>query len=188
MVAKGMNFEMSEEELQKCMDVIDSDGNGTISFDEFALWFIGGKEGTPSGMSGQLTNFLTSTSKYNNLLMKHLNTAVRDTSKVEKKDLRTFSFEVNTNKFDTGASGVSLSAKFGITDGRDEIILSAREKLGFIKGKASHFMIRINVDKKDSDMSSLERRVKGMKIFTLIDQYVLAYNKSIQGTKDATPA
>lgn len=43
------------------MEDIDSDGNGTVSYDEFADWFIGGKEGTPVGVTSRVSNFLGST-------------------------------------------------------------------------------------------------------------------------------
>ena len=73
-----MNYNMTEDELQLCMDVIDADKSGTISFEEFALWFIGGKEGTPNAFGGQLGTFMTSTSKYNNTIIKKLTNAIRD--------------------------------------------------------------------------------------------------------------
>lgn len=68
LVVKGLDLDISDEELERCAIEIDTDGNGTISFDEFAVWFIGGKEGSPD-IGDKLQGYLSMSSKYSNELI-----------------------------------------------------------------------------------------------------------------------
>ena len=38
-LAKQMGKQMSEKELDKCMNMMDIDGNGSVEYDEFAEWW-----------------------------------------------------------------------------------------------------------------------------------------------------
>jgi Ca2+-binding EF-hand superfamily protein len=49
---------MSKNEINKCLKAIDTDGNGQITFDEFASWWIGGREGTPEGFGSTISNLM----------------------------------------------------------------------------------------------------------------------------------
>ena len=49
---------MNKEEIDNCVKIIDADGNGEITFDEFANWWIGGREGAPDGLGNQLASFM----------------------------------------------------------------------------------------------------------------------------------
>ena len=40
---------MTKDELSKCIKSIDSNNDGQITFIEFGMWWIGGKEGAPPG-------------------------------------------------------------------------------------------------------------------------------------------
>jgi hypothetical protein len=48
MVFKSLKVELTDEELEKCAIDIDTDGSGTITFEEFSTWFLTGKEGAPA--------------------------------------------------------------------------------------------------------------------------------------------
>ena len=61
LVSKKLGNPMTKEEIEQCCKIIDSDGNGQITFDEFALWWIGGREGAPEGLGNQLANFMANT-------------------------------------------------------------------------------------------------------------------------------
>ena len=52
MVFKSLKVELSDDELERCAIDIDTDGSGTITFEEFSTWFLTGKEGAPAS-SGQ---------------------------------------------------------------------------------------------------------------------------------------
>ncbi len=91
---------MSQEEIEKCMKDIDTDGSGQVSFDEFAIWFIGGREGTPAGVGGKVSNLLSSSSAYNAIIMDKLNHAMQELLELQKKDTRTLSCSFATSKFD----------------------------------------------------------------------------------------
>lgn len=41
---------MSKDEIEACVKIIDADGSGAISFDEFALWWLAGREGAPDAL------------------------------------------------------------------------------------------------------------------------------------------
>jgi hypothetical protein len=138
---------MDDEEFQKCLEQIDADGSGTISFDEFAVWFIGGKEGA-SGLSDKLSGYLSSSSKYRedvmNLLELHHNKIKNQT--LTGKDVRQASLKFNGGKCTEDNAGVSLGIKFGLTEDNDQIVKLPRGELGFIqkaKGHA-HLTLKIN--------------------------------------------
>ena len=46
-VSEMLGKPFTKEEIDNCVKIIDADGNGQISFDEFALWWIAGREGAP---------------------------------------------------------------------------------------------------------------------------------------------
>lgn len=50
LVSQQLGKPLSKEEIEECVKIIDSDGNGQITFDEFAYWWIGGREGAPEGL------------------------------------------------------------------------------------------------------------------------------------------
>lgn len=58
LVSQQLGKPLTKEEIDECVRIIDSDGNGQITFDEFALWWIGGREGAPDGLGNQLANFM----------------------------------------------------------------------------------------------------------------------------------
>lgn len=55
---------MQKEEIEKCLKCIDANGDGQITFDEFASWWIGGKEGSPAGFGSSIVKFVQDTEKY----------------------------------------------------------------------------------------------------------------------------
>jgi len=96
---------LTEEELDNCLTAIDADGNGTITVEEFAEWYLCGKEIKPSLLSG--------TEKYNRFMMSKLNTD----EKIRNKDIRNLSLEFNVKDFDAkNDSGIKLNAKFAIAN------------------------------------------------------------------------
>ena len=54
LVSKYLHFEMTEEDIENCKSEIDADGNGSVTFDEFAMWFLSGKLGTPKLNSDEI--------------------------------------------------------------------------------------------------------------------------------------
>lgn len=111
------------------MKDIDTDGSGEITFDEFAVWFIGGREGTPQGMGGQIGSILSQSSAYNNVILSQLKKAVKEMiNPLEKKDTRTLTIKINTKGgLDVAAKpGILIGGKFGITDGKDQYIMDVR--------------------------------------------------------------
>lgn len=46
-VSEKLDKPMSKEEIDLCVKIIDSNGDNEITFDEFALWWIAGREGAP---------------------------------------------------------------------------------------------------------------------------------------------
>jgi hypothetical protein len=45
---------MTEQDIENCKSEIDADGNGSVTFDEFAMWFLSGKLGTPKLNSDEI--------------------------------------------------------------------------------------------------------------------------------------
>lgn len=86
-----------KEEIENCVKIIDSDGNGTINFSEFALWWLAGREGAPDNLGAQLSNWIAKTQQYTSLAMKQISKALKVTTNVEHKDLRHFSLGFNVN-------------------------------------------------------------------------------------------
>lgn len=58
-VSQKLGTQISKEEIDECVKIIDTDGNGQITFDEFALWWIAGREGA----SESFKNYLMETTK-----------------------------------------------------------------------------------------------------------------------------
>ena len=61
MVSKELGKQLNKEEIDQCVKIIDADGNGTISFDEFACWWIAGREGAPDKFNSQLAIWIAET-------------------------------------------------------------------------------------------------------------------------------
>ena len=49
---------MTKEEINECVKIIDANGDGEITFDEFANWWIGGREGAPDAFGSSMGNFM----------------------------------------------------------------------------------------------------------------------------------
>jgi len=43
------------------MQIIDVDQSGTVSFEEFALWWIAGREGAPDNLAANIAGYLQKT-------------------------------------------------------------------------------------------------------------------------------
>ena len=121
MVFKSLKVELSDEELEKCAVDIDTDGSGTITFEEFSTWFLTGKEGAPESSGQQMFNSLKDkAAALSNEFMKEL----VNIPKLEKKDMHTFRFEAGTKKFETKTAASHLNIHFGIASNSQEPILS----------------------------------------------------------------
>jgi hypothetical protein len=49
-VSEKLEKPMTKEEIDLCVKIIDANGDDQITFDEFALWWIAGREGAPQGL------------------------------------------------------------------------------------------------------------------------------------------
>lgn len=49
-VSEKLDKPMTKEEIDQCVKIIDANGDNQITFDEFALWWIAGREGAPQGL------------------------------------------------------------------------------------------------------------------------------------------
>jgi hypothetical protein len=118
LVSQQLGKPLNKDEIDNCVKIIDSDGNGQITFDEFALWWIGGREGAPEGLGGQLASFMAKSQKFTNLAMRQLNQTLKTTKDLDEKDLRDFQVSVKLGKYEDESSGISLKTRFGIVDSK----------------------------------------------------------------------
>ena len=50
LVSQKLGQPLTKEQIEECVKIIDADGNGEITFDEFAVWWIAGRAGAPEGL------------------------------------------------------------------------------------------------------------------------------------------
>ena len=101
-------MDISDEDLDRCAKEIDTDGNGTISFDEFAIWFIGGKEGSPD-LGDKLSGYLNISSKYSNDAITVLDEQLKkleEQGAVHIKDIRTSSIKIKASNCTARNAGI----------------------------------------------------------------------------------
>ncbi|CDW78300.1 calmodulin-like protein 3 [Stylonychia lemnae] len=186
LVSQQLGKPMSKEEVEQCCKIIDSDGNGQITFDEFALWWIGGREGAPEGLGSQLATFMANTQKYTNLAMRQLNQTLKTTNNISVQDMRQFQVQLKMGKFEEENSGISLETQFSIIDSKSDPVLGIKENLGFTD-KECWFMMRFYVDD-DETPEQVAEKVKNYKVIKLLEKYVKIYNKARQGEAGAQQA
>lgn len=66
-VSEELGAPLTLDQLNLCLKSIDTDKSGTITFDEFAVWWIGGKEGAPENFGKSMATFVQ---KYSNAALK----------------------------------------------------------------------------------------------------------------------
>ena len=84
MVSKELGMQLTSEEIDQCLLIIDTDGSGTVSFDEFGLWWIAGRQGAPDRFGRELSKWIEDVQKYMPTAMKQ----VQQTLKILTKALQ----------------------------------------------------------------------------------------------------
>lgn len=124
--------DMSEDELRECLQVIDLDGSGAISFEEFAVWFIGGKEGIEN-LSDKLSGYLNNATKYREEVTSLLEEQFKKIKGMTlgSRDIRTAAISISGGKCKEATAGIIASAKVGLTEDNDKNLKNVRAELGF---------------------------------------------------------
>ena len=179
-VSEKLGQPMSKDEIQKCVKIIDADGNGEITFDEFALWWISGREGAPSGLGNQLASFMAQSQKFSNLAIRQLNNTLKSTKDLEAKDLRQFSLNFKVGDYKEGQTGITLGTTFGIVDSKQKFLADYKAKLGFAD-KENWMVMKFHIDD-DETQETVLKRISEFKIIKLFERYVKVHNQITGGT------
>ena len=124
----SLDIEIDDEALQSCLKEIDADGSGTITKDEFMLWFL--KVEPQSSL--QFTQYAES-------LMQKL----PEVKNLEPRDMRTLKIEATSIGFDPKTAPLNASFQIGILKDVQEPVYSQKKAFGLLNEKQGHIQIRI---------------------------------------------
>ena len=117
---------MDAAESEECLQDLDQNKDGKISFDEFRKWWLSGRQGLSPWMR-RLLGFKIKTNKFFGTIQGTLGEVIKDSS-ADLIDIATNSLSVNLNKVEH--AGTTINAKV--------LILSKEVKQEFTRLKALH--------------------------------------------------
>lgn len=110
LMSKEMGRELDPAEVDECMKDLDIDKDNRISFEEFAKWWLSGRQGLSPWMRRLLASKLTAL-KLIDQLSAPLQEVLQDATHTDAADISTSSLTVSINQVCATQPGIALDAK-----------------------------------------------------------------------------
>ena len=150
----SLDIFIDDDALESCLKEIDADGTGTITKDEFMLWFLKVEPKTTLTFTAYIDNMMEKLPEMKNL---------------QPRDMRSLKVEATSIGFDPKTAPINASFQIGILKDVQEPVYSQKKAFGMLNEKKGHIHIRIKSESSTQEEAELRQtEIENLDFFKMI--------------------